>query len=278
MNTARALIADAAKRLAAAGCDAPRLDAELLLMHAWQLTRTQLIVRALDVVPEGVREVFEVLMNRRLQREPLAYLTGMREFWSRDFAVTSDVLIPRPETEHLIEAVIEHCADPNGNYLFCDIGTGSGCIAVTLACEFPNARVVASDISEAALAVAAANAARHGVDERIDFRHADMLAALNAGERFDVLISNPPYVTLAEMDGLERELSFEPAGALTDGGDGLRFLAGLLNGAAEHLKPEGGLVVETGSCGLPEVPATMVLVREIRDLARLLRGAIYRRI
>lgn len=275
--TTRELLRLAASRLARAGCDVPRLEAELLLMHAWQVDRTALIIRANDEVPEEILDRFEALLARREQREPLAYITGEKEFWSRPFRVTPDVLIPRPETEHLIEAVLELLPERSADYRFCDIGTGSGCIAVTLACEYANARVVATDISEAALAIAAANAERLEVSDRIVFRHGDLMQAMQEYDGpFDAIISNPPYVSKDEMAGLEKELAHEPRGALTDEADGLQLLAAILNEGVKRLKKNGLIIVETGPCGLPAAPSGLSLEKEIFDLAGKLRGGIYR--
>ena len=273
----RDLLKAAAERLAEAGCDAPRLDAELLLMHAWGIERTALIIRASDEVPAEVAKQFEELLARRAKREPLAHIVGEKEFWSRPFRVSPDVLVPRPETEHLIEALIAHFPDRQGEYRFLDIGTGSGCIAITLACEYPNAHIVATDISEAALAVATANAEHHGVAERITFRHGDMLQALDEDDGpFDAILSNPPYVTSHEMDDLEPELAFEPRDALTDEADGLSYLSLILNEGGKHLKTGGLIIVETGPCGLPTTPPALNQLRQIYDLAGHLRGGIYR--
>ena len=272
----RDLLRQAAARLAEAGCDTPRLDAELLLMHAWGIERTALIIRANDEVPLETVGQFEALLKRREGREPLAHIVAEKEFWSRPFRVSPGVLVPRPETEHLIEALIAHLPDRQGEYRFCDIGTGSGCIAVTLACEYPRARIVATDISETALAVARENAARHGVTGRVSFRHGDMFAALDESDGpFDAILSNPPYVASHEMEGLEPELAFEPRGALTDEADGLRYLSHILNEGGKHLKPGGLIIVETGPCGLPETPAALERLRTINDLAGHLRGGIY---
>ncbi|ATX81183.1 [protein release factor]-glutamine N5-methyltransferase [Mariprofundus ferrinatatus] len=272
----RDLLREAFNDLQQAGCDSARLDAELLLMHISGLSRTDLIIRALDEAPKEIEQPFRALVARRASREPLAYITGEKEFWSRLFRVTPDVLIPRPETEHLIEAVLERFPDQHDSYTFCDIGTGSGCIAVTLACEYPASQIVATDISIAALEVAKSNAERLDVADRITFRHGDMLQALdNHDGPFDAIISNPPYVAYHEMDGLEAELSHEPRGALTDERDGLKFLATILAGGSTRLKPDGHIIVETGSCGLPETPSPLLLKKEIFDLAGHLRGGIF---
>ena len=276
--TTRELLRRATAALQDAGCDAPRLDAELLLMSAWSAGRTDLIIRALDEVPQSITKSFESMLTRRQQREPLAYITGEKEFWSRSFHVTADVLIPRPETEHLIEALLESFPEKQKAYHFCDIGTGSGCIAITLACEYPNAHVTATDISDAALNIAKHNAEALSVAERITFRCGDMLDALNDEDGpYDALLSNPPYVAQHEMAALESELAHEPQHALTDGEDGLSFLATILKRAPTRLKHHGFIMVETGLCGLPETPENLQLEKIIYDLAGLLRGARYKR-
>ncbi len=262
-----------------AGCDAPRLDAELLLMHVWHVSRTDLVMHSREQTPEDIREQFEKLLERRRLREPLAYIIGQKEFWSRSFSVNPDVLIPRPETEHLIEATLEQFPDKNGCYDFCDIGTGSGCIAVTLACEYPRAHLTATDISMAALLVARSNAGQHGVSGRISFRQGDMLQALQSDDGpFDAVISNPPYVSRDEMSALETELAFEPHGALSDDNDGLRFLNIILDDGVKYLKPGGCMIVETGLCGLPNAPDMLKCDRAIHDLSGHVRGGIFRRL
>jgi len=273
----KGLLQKAAEKLRLAACDAPRLDAELLLKYAWQISRIDLIIRADDEVPEPVAADFESLLRRRIQREPLAYITGEKEFWSRSFQVTPDVLIPRPETEHLIEAVLERFPDRNKAYHFCDIGTGSGCIAVTLACEYPRAYIVATDISEAALRIASSNGKAHGVAHRITFRQGDMLAAIQSQDGpFDAIVSNPPYVAESEMEALEKELAREPRHALTDGRNGLHYLTTILHNGPEYLQSGGYIILETGLCGLPDTPDHLTFEQAIHDLAGHLRGSIYR--
>jgi len=275
--TTRQLIQTAAIQLNNAGCDAPKLDAELLLMFAWSIGRTDLIIRSLDSVPEAIEQKFNTLIQRREQREPLAYIIGEKEFWSRPFQVTPDVLVPRPETEHLIESALEHFPNQQGHYHFCDIGTGSGIIAITLACEFPNAHIVATDISESALQIAMRNAIQHHVEERITFKQGDMLQPLeHTAPPFDAIISNPPYVAEYEMAGLEQELSHEPRHALTDESDGLKFLSDILNKGPKHLHRGGLIMLETGPCGLPDTPETLIFEKVILDLAGHARGGIYR--
>lgn len=278
MRTIRDVLLEATAQLQAAHCDAPRLDAELLLMHVWQCSRVDLITRAHDAVPGLVLEQFQALLARRCLREPLAYIVGNKEFWSRDFYVNPDVLIPRPETEHLIEEVLRLFPDQQGEYTFMDMGTGSGCIAVTLACEYPKALVMAVDISEAALQVAASNAQAHGVSDRIQWICSDMFRDVDTSSlQLDALISNPPYVTLPEMDALEQELSFEPAHALTDGADGLTYLNMMRDVASQILKSGGYALFETGPCGLPTSSHDIVLLRTFQDLASHVRGGVYRK-
>jgi len=273
----RELLLQATALLKDAGCDSPRLDAELLLMHAWQIDKTALIIRMPDQVPGDVERGFRQLLARRQRREPVAYILGEKEFWSRMFHVDSNVLIPRPETEHLIEELLKLYPDSGQGYRFCEIGTGSGCIACTLACEFPNAEIIATDISEAALAVAGSNAESLHVSKRITFRHGDMFAALDRKEAglFDAILSNPPYVSRQEMEALEPELNFEPRNALTDEDNGHRYLSVLLNECGNWLKPGGHLIVETGVCGLPSPPSYLQQLDDYVDLAGLKRGGVY---
>ncbi|MDX8391015.1 MAG: peptide chain release factor N(5)-glutamine methyltransferase [Mariprofundaceae bacterium] len=276
MSVRTSLLA-ATQSLQASACASPRLDAELLLCQVLDKGRSWLIAHANDHLTESDSGAFLEFIARRQAREPIAYITGIKEFWSREFLVTPAVLIPRPETEHLIEAVLEAFPDRSGAYHFCDIGTGSGCIAVTLACEFPQARITATDISPQALDVARKNAEKHGVATRIEWQQGDMFAAFDATDGpFDAIISNPPYVGRTEMEALEPELTFEPRRALTDEADGLRYLQTLVEQAPDWLQPGGLLIVETGLCGLPEATVQMILNKEIHDLAGHLRGGMYR--
>jgi len=273
----RELLREAVSRLEAAGCASPRLDAECLLAFAWSTGRTGLIARMTDPVPDEVRGRFHALLERRIRREPLAYITGEKEFWSHSFAVNPSVLIPRPETEHLIEACLEAYPDPQQPIDICDIGTGSGCIAVTLASEYSNSRVVATDLSTSALDTARVNADRLKVADRVKFRQGDLLAALAPADGpFDLIVSNPPYVAATEMPDLEPELAFEPRMALTDEADGLQLLARILHDGLRHLKAGGHIILETGCCGLPPAPAGLHEEKRITDLAGHLRIGIYR--
>jgi release factor glutamine methyltransferase len=259
-----------------AGCSTARLDAETLLMHVWGINRTQLVIKAKEHIPEDIQHRFSQVIKRRCKREPVAYIIGKKEFWSREFSVNPNVLIPRPETEHLIEELLKLYPDTQAPYHFADIGTGSGCIAITIAHEYPNASVIATDISEKSLAIARSNAKAHGMLKRVQFKHGDLYQALDANTpKLDAILSNPPYVSQNEMPNLEQELHYEPAHALTDTKDGLSLLRTLLQEAPQHLKQGGYLLLETGLCGLPETPNTLSLLHPYHDLAGHLRGGIY---
>jgi len=229
-----------------------------------------------DLLPGDQASRFAAMVARRCQREPLAYIVGRREFWKHTFRTDRRALIPRPETEHLIEAVLAHFPDHERPLQLCDIATGSGCLAISLALEYPHATMVATDLCPQALELAQENAESLGVATRIDLRRGDLFAPLKETPRFDAIVSNPPYVAAAEMAALEPELTFEPRMALTDHRDGLTLLRRLVDAAHRYLKPDGYLMVETGSCGLPSTNKTMQLVEEVHDLAGLLRAGVYR--
>jgi len=274
--SAKEHLQQAIAKLQAADCESARLDAEYLLMHAWGINRTQLIIKAHDALPDNVAESFSAYIDRRCKREPVAYIIGEKEFWSRMFTVSPDVLIPRPETEHLIEELLKLYPDTQAPYRFADIGTGSGCIAITIACEYPNAIVVATDISDKSLSIARSNAKTHAVTARVQFKQGDLYQAFDANtQAFDAILSNPPYVSADEMHDLEEELHHEPAHALTDKEDGLSLLRILLNEAPNHLKQDGYVLVETGLCGLPKTPDVITMLYPYHDLAANLRGGVY---
>jgi len=272
---ARVLLQQSIQQLKKAGVDAPRKDAELMLMKAWGVSQTDLIIRGNDEVPDDVEVRFQKLLVRRLKREPLAYILGVKAFWKDEFVVSPDVLVPRPETEHLIEMVLKYLPEQNKHYQIADIGTGSGCIAVSLAKEYDNSEVVACDISDKALNIAKTNAEKIGVVERMRFCQGDLYQALPKGSQFDVIVSNPPYVSQDEMHNLEAELSFEPRFALTDEGNGLTLLDKLLHDAHLYLKEGGLLVLESGLCGMPDTPNTLNKLEDYNDLAGNFRGSVF---
>lgn len=228
------------------GADSPRLDAEVLLAHARGCQRIQLYT-AFDEEPvEEVRVAFRELVRRRSEGTPVAYLVGRREFYSLSFHVTPDVLIPRPETEFLLIALLD-LAKGRGELKIADIGTGSGCVAVSAAKHLLQAHVTAIDISPAALVVARKNAAAHGVEGRIEFVESDLFAALPVEQRFDYIVSNPPYVTSAEIERLPREVKdHEPRLALDAGPQGTAVIERLLPQTAQRLAPGGWLLMEIG--------------------------------
>jgi release factor glutamine methyltransferase len=223
-----------------------RRDAELLLMHITRLTKTDLLTHPNRELSESQMSAYRAAIERRARNEPVQYITGTQEFYGRGFAVTPAVLIPRPETEHMVESVLALHPEPTRilPLRILDIGTGSGILAITLALELPNATVTATDISAAALAVARQNARSLGAKDRIRFVQSDLFAAL-ADERFDCIVANPPYVATDEV--LEPQVrDYEPVTALYAGEDGLTVYRRLIPQAFEHLEPGGHLLLEIG--------------------------------
>ena len=228
------------------GADTPRLDAELLLAEALGCQRIDLYT-AFDQVPEEQpRTAFRELVRRRGSDTPVAYLLGRREFYSLSFRVTPDVLIPRPETEHLVVALLDLAKEQRGGAAtVCDVGTGSGIVAVCAAKYLPGCRVTAIDNSPAALDVARGNAAKHDVADRIEFVESDLLTALPPERHFDFIVSNPPYVSDSEMERLPPDVKdHEPRTALVAGEHGTAIIERLIPQAAERLEPGGHLLME----------------------------------
>lgn len=216
------------------------LETRILLMHALGLSRTQLITQSERSLTEEDAVRISSLIERRLAGEPIAYIVGTREFYGLPFHVTPDVLIPRPETELLVELAIEYLPQ-NGRLL--DMGTGSGAIAVALAHARPDAKVTALDVSPAALAVAQSNGAQHGV--QVEFLQSDWYAALT-DRQFDLIVSNPPYIVDGDIHLHQGDLRFEPVDALTDHADGLSAIRRICQGAQTHLLPGGWIFIEHG--------------------------------
>lgn len=269
--TPLALIAWTQGYFARSGVDAPRLSAEVLLAHTLGCDRVRLYLDFDKPIGEAELARYRQLVKRRADGEPTSYLTGTREFYARTFSVDARVLVPRPETELLVEAALAALPDA-GTVL--DLCTGSGCIAIAVALERPTARVLASDVSSGALAVARDNAARLGA--RVEWMEGDLFAPLDGGLRFDVIVSNPPYVPRAEIPGLSREVRREPALALDGGEDGLALVRRLVPGAAPLLRPGGTLLVEIHESHGEVVPrlcreAGFVEAQLHRDLAGLPR-------
>jgi release factor glutamine methyltransferase len=233
--------------------DAPirnsRVDATLLLRFVLDIPHAELLAYRERPLTRAQTERFNALIQQRRTCKPIQYITGVQEFLGLEFRATPDVLIPRPETEHLVEAAIERLRDCEAPRI-ADVGTGSGCIAVALAHALPHADIVALDISEAALSIAKENARRNGVESRIRFMQSDVLAAVageSAADFFDAIVSNPPYVAESERKTLAPEVrDFEPEIALFAGPSGLEFYQRLFPAAKSALNPGGWLIVEIG--------------------------------
>ena len=261
----------------AKGIETPRLDAELLLAFALGCDRLRLYLEFEKPVTAEERGAFRGLVRRRgEERVPVAYLTGTREFWSLPLAVTPDVLIPRPDTETLVDAVLARGPGREAAFTALDLGTGSGAIALALATERPLAEVVATDLSSAALAVARKNAEALGLAEHVRLLAGDGFAPV-AGERFDVIVSNPPYVAEAAAAGLAPELRHEPALALFAPGDGSALLRRIAAEAGAHLRPGGLLALELAPAQAGDVTQCLAAagfggIAEHRDLAGRVRA------
>jgi release factor glutamine methyltransferase len=224
VSTVSELLRAGVAELRRAGVENPQLDAQLLLAHAWGVARSDLLARLPERVDPEVERKYRELLGRRVRREPLAYITGVREFYGREFEVSPSALIPRPETELLLERAL-HLG--GRGVVVVDVGTGSGCVAVSAALERPEWRVYATDTSAAALALARANARRHGVEGRISFLHGSLLGPLP--ERAGLVLANLPYVPTDELERLQPEVRlWEPREALDGGPDGLDVVRALL--------------------------------------------------
>jgi release factor glutamine methyltransferase len=235
----------ASRALDQAGVAEARREAGSLLSHVIARDRTFLISHAEDLLGDDEWRRFGDAVERRRAGEPTQYITGVQDFYGRSFRVTPDVLIPRPETELLVEAAL---GVMGADAVVCDVGTGSGCIAVTLLCERSEARAVAVDVSEAALEVARLNARALSVEERIEFVRSDCFDELKpAAARFDLIVSNPPYVSASMLPGLQREVrDHEPKIALSPGADGLSVIRRLLTDAPQFIRGHGHLIMEIG--------------------------------
>lgn len=277
-------VAEARQRLRGAGLSPEEavLGARLLAEHLLGWDAARFLTSANEPAQEGFAAGYEVLVARRASREPLAYIVGRQEFWNLPFEVSPDVLIPRPETELIVEAAVELFGGRHDPLSVADACTGSGCLAVALARELPHARVVATDISNAALGVARRNARRHLVNRRIDFVRTDVLDAVMGP--FDLIVANPPYVRAGDRPGLQPEVrEHEPSVALFGGPDGMDIVARLVDQAPARLIAGASLIFEFGFgqemaveeliSGAPGL--TMVGLR--RDLRGIARTAVARR-
>jgi len=259
--------------------ETPRLDAEVLLAHVLKTTKTSLYLSLHKYVTAQKRALLQELIGRRTKGEPVAYLVGRKEFWSLSFEVSPAVMIPRPQTETLIEGALKvFPAESSPSVL--EIGTGSGAIAVALATELPRASIIATDISPDALSVAEKNATANGVNDSITFVEGDLLAAVKFPRKnFDLVISNPPYIPTGAIPLLPPGIrDYEPRIALDGGFDGLEFYRKLVEQSHDYLRPGGYLLLEVGNGQSPEVCTIIARTgafsppETLRDMSNIERG------
>jgi len=272
-----------AKRFDQAGLQSARLEAQVLLAHVLACDRVALYTHFDQPLGDEELGAYRGLIKRRLAGEPSAYLTGAQEFWSLRFTVDERVLVPRRDTETLVEVVLDQIQDRSAELRIADVGTGSGAIAIALAHELEAARVVATDASDDALAVARENARLNGVEDRVELRRGDLGAVFADGELFDVVVANLPYIPSGQLEALMAEVRNEPRGALDGGDDGLDLLRRLSAGVGRILAPGGLYALEHGWDQGPAVAELLVaagVFREPRsheDLAGAVRVAFARR-
>jgi release factor glutamine methyltransferase len=272
--TIEAVVKWATDDFRARGIESPRLDAEVLLAHALGATRMQLILDAKRPLAPAELARFRDLVKRRRVHEPVAYLLGHREFYGREFRVDARVLVPRPDTETLVEVALARTRACSMSMRALDLCTGSGCVAISLARERPTSRVTAIDLSDDALAVARENAHRLGAFN-VAFARGDLFAP-SAGARFDIVTANPPYIPSAEIATLMSDVrDFEPRVALDGGDDGLAIVRRIVDDAPSHLVPRGVLAIEVGAGEAPAVRELFARafdeVEVARDYARIER-------
>ncbi len=279
-NIAETLII-ATRVLQANGIAEARREAVSLLAFALQKDKTFLVAHnEYELLAEEQRR-FDKFLQRRANREPFQYITGRQEFYGLDFLVTPDVLIPRPETELMVEAATEILREKNSPQ-FCEIGVGSGCISVSILHEVATARAVGFDISKKALQIAGQNAERHKVSDRLELKISDVFANL-IGEKFDLIVSNPPYISSAEVENLQREVrDFEPRFALTDGKNGLTIIEKIIKDAPNFLKSNSFLLVEIGfnqadtvrGMFSPQIWQKVKILPDLQSIPRMVKAQI----
>jgi release factor glutamine methyltransferase len=272
--TIEAVLRWATEDFRARGIETPRLDSEVLLAHALSSTRIRLIVDAKNpLTPEELGR-FRETVKRRRAHEPTAYILGEREFYGRRFRVDRRVLVPRPDTEALVEVALARTRPLSMSMRALDLCTGSGCVALTLARERPTSAIVAADVSDGALAVARDNAARLGA-YNVAFRRGDLFAAVDPSCRFDLVTANAPYITSHEMATLPADVrDFEPRLALDGGDDGLAIVRRIIEAAPAHLRRGGVLALEVGKGHAPAVADLLALAR----FSQIERGRDYARV
>jgi len=282
MDNVASLLAAATTALQTAGITEARREASALLAAAIFRDRTFLIAHPEYTPDQQERLKFLSFVERRAGREPFHYITRSKEFYGLDFRVSPAVLIPRPETEMLVEqglAFLSKLDQPR----FCEVGVGSGCISLSLLFHAPSATAVGLEISAEAIVIANENATTHKVDRRFDLRQSDLFDALVEGEKFDLIVSNPPYIPLTEFDELEADVrKFEPMSALTDGADGLQVIKRIVAAAPSFLDPGGRLMIEFGFGQAEQVKALfgpeewsdVVITKDFQGIPRSLSAAV----
>lgn len=274
--TIASLVKWAVEDFRARGIENPRLDAELIVAHALGIDRTRVIIDGARPLEGAELAKLRELVKRRRSHEPIAYLRGYREFYGLQFKVDRRVLIPRPDTEALVDVALSRSSHVSLSMRMLDLCTGSGCVAISVARQRPTGKVVASDLSPDALAVARDNALRLGA-YNMAFVESDLFASIDAKQKFDVITANPPYILTSDIDGLQPDIKeFEPRLALDGGADGLDLVRKIVDAAPDHLVPGGVLALEIG---MGEADATKSLlesrgfteVRADRDYAKIER-------
>ena len=256
--TVKAILESSAGFLKQKGSESPRLEAEILLAHVLGCDRIQLYVRFARELTDDERGRMRDLVRRRAAAEPVAYLVGYREFFGKRFEVNRHVLVPRPSTETLVMEALDAGREFDAPAVL-DLCTGSGCVAVSVACGLRDARVLATDVCDDALVVARGNVRRHGVEDRVGVAGGDLFDAVPAGDTFDLVLGNPPYVEESGWDHLPADIrEHEPRIALLGGEDGLSFARRIVEGAPARLNPGGWLMLENGS---PQTPALEDVMR-----------------
>lgn len=280
--TIKELLRVTAEYLQGKGVDSPRLSSEVLLAHLLQVDRIRLYLDPEKPLQDDELAAYRVLVRRRANREPLQHITGFQEFWSADFAVGPEVLIPRPESELLVEQAIETMGanppDRNPKPFFLDLGTGSGALIISLGREFPEASLCATDISMEAIRIARENARKHRLGERIEFVCGDLFTPFKPRvSPFDLVLTNPPYVASEVLDTLMPEIRFEPRVALDGGPGGMRYIERIIPDAADFIRPGGWLLVEMDPS---QIPTALELIertgryrhaKAVKDYSRRLR-------
>ncbi|MDD5064697.1 MAG: peptide chain release factor N(5)-glutamine methyltransferase [Phycisphaerae bacterium] len=252
------------------GIDSPRLSAELLLSYVLGLKRIELYTQFEKIVTEQQLDMLHDLVERAGKHEPVAYLAGKTEFYSLELEITADCMIPRPETELLVERAIEFLRTRSGKRFVCDLCTGSGCIAIAIARNYPDCRIIATDICDAALSAAAKNVEKHGLKERIKLLCGDLFDPIVPhldAEKFDLIVCNPPYVSAAEFEKLDKNVKdYEPKQALFAGDDGLDIYRRIIERVKHFLKPDAALMLEIG---YEQGQAVRELLEQVRIFAEI---------